>query len=114
MIIGSDPIPTVERPWFEVHYVASNILPDSDGAIDGHLREIGLTFHLMKDVPGNISKNIGTILKDAFKQAFGEEVGPSVNDLFWIAHSGGPAILDQVEEKLGLKPEKMAPSRHVL
>ncbi|MCO5576229.1 hypothetical protein L7F22_030038 [Adiantum nelumboides] len=114
MIIGSDPIPTVERSWFEVHYVACNILPDSDGAIDGHLREVGLTFHLMKDVPGIISKNIGTVLKDAFKQAFGEEGGPSVNDLFWIAHPGGPAILDQVEEKLGLKPEKMAPSRHVL
>ena len=113
MIIGSDPIPQVERPWFEVHYVASNILPDSDGAIDGHLREVGLTFHLMKDVPGIISKNIGSVLKDSFEKVFGEDA-PSFNDLFWIAHPGGPAILDQVEQKLQLKPEKMAPSRHVL
>ncbi|KAI5081060.1 hypothetical protein GOP47_0004243 [Adiantum capillus-veneris] len=116
IIVGSDPIPEVERPWFEVHYVGSNILPDSDGAIDGHLREVGLTFHLMKDVPGIISKNIGTVLKDSFEKVFGSEEGaaPSFNDVFWIAHPGGPAILDQVEQKLQLKPEKMAPSRQVL
>ncbi|MCH80020.1 chalcone synthase, partial [Trifolium medium] len=29
------------------------------------------------------------------------------NIQFWIAHPGGPAILDQVEQELGLKPEKM-------
>jgi chalcone synthase len=125
VILGADPIPGIERSWFEVHYVASTILPDSDGAIDGHLREVGLTFHLMKDVPGIISKNIGGVLKEAFEHVFGGDSGdsadngdsreiPSVNDVFWIAHPGGPAILDQVEQKLGLKPEKMGPSRHVL
>jgi chalcone synthase len=36
------------------------------------------------------------------------------NSIFWIAHPGGPAILDQVEEKLGLLPEKLRASRHVL
>ncbi|KAH0922306.1 hypothetical protein HID58_022324 [Brassica napus] len=46
---------------------AQNILPDSDGAIDGHLREVGLTFHLFKDVPGLISKNIEKSLDEAFK-----------------------------------------------
>lgn len=115
IIVGSDPIPEVERPWFEVHWTGSNILPDSDGAIDGHLREVGLTFHLMKDVPGIISKNIGNVLRDAFDKVFSNEEGaPSFNDLFWITHPGGPAILDQVEQKLQLKPEKMAASRQVL
>jgi chalcone synthase len=36
------------------------------------------------------------------------------NSIFWIAHPGGPAILDQVEIKLGLKPEKMKATRDVL
>ncbi|KAI7728765.1 hypothetical protein M8C21_028694, partial [Ambrosia artemisiifolia] len=31
-----------------------------------------------------------------------------------VAHPGGPAILDQVELKLGLKEEKMRATRHVL
>ncbi|KAK2966798.1 hypothetical protein RJ640_007646 [Escallonia rubra] len=59
VIIGSDPIPEVEKP-FPNH-------SDSDGAIDGHLREVGLTLHLLKDVPGLISKNVEKSLVEAFK-----------------------------------------------
>ncbi|PON72892.1 Polyketide synthase, type III [Trema orientale] len=110
IIIGADPIPGVEKPLFELVSTAQTILPDSDGAIDGHLREVGLTFHLLKDVPGLISKNIEKSLVEAF-----QPLGISDwNSLFWIAHPGGPAILDQVEIKLGLKPEKLRSTRHVL
>ncbi|RZC12591.1 Chalcone synthase 3 [Glycine soja] len=43
-IVGSDPLP-VEKPLFQL-----TILPDSEGAINGHLGlgEVGLTFHLLK------------------------------------------------------------------
>ncbi|KAL0388256.1 UNVERIFIED_CONTAM: Chalcone synthase [Sesamum radiatum] len=100
----------VERPLFQIVSAAQTLLPDSHGAIDGHLREVGLTFHLLKDVPGLISKNIEKSLKEAF-----EPLGISDwNSIFWIAHPGGPAILDQVEEKLALKPEKLRSTRHVL
>ncbi|KAK1289862.1 Chalcone synthase 1 [Acorus calamus] len=110
LIIGADPIEGVERPIFELVSAAQTILPDSDGAIDGHLREVGLTFHLLKDVPGIISKNIEKSLVEAFAP-----IGISDwNSLFWIAHPGGPAILDQVEEKLGLKEEKLRATRQVL
>lgn len=86
------------------------ILPDSDGAICGHLREVGLTFHLLEDVPSLISKNIEKSLVEAF-----EPLGiKDWNSLFWIAHPGGPAILDQVEDKLQLKTEKLRATRHVL
>ncbi|KAJ8616810.1 hypothetical protein MRB53_036182 [Persea americana] len=110
LIVGADPVPGVENPMFELVSAGQTILPDSDGAIDGHLREVGLTFHLLKDVPGLISKNIEKSLVEAF-----EPLGISDwNSLFWIAHPGGPAILDQVEIKLGLKPEKLRATRHVL
>ncbi|CAH9122299.1 unnamed protein product [Cuscuta epithymum] len=110
IIIGSDPIPDLERPLFELVSAAQTILPDSHGAIDGHLREVGLTFHLLKDVPGLISKNIEKSLKEAF-QPLGIT---DWNSLFWVAHPGGPAILDQVELKLALKPEKLRATRQVL
>nr|AOA48564.1 chalcone synthase 2 [Morus notabilis] len=110
MIIGADPIPEVEKPIFQLVSAAQTILPDSEGAIDGHLREVGLTFHLLKDVPGLISKNIDKSLTEAFKP-FGIS---DWNSIFWIAHPGGPAILDQVEAKCGLKPEKLRATRHVL
>nr|CDU44308.1 chalcone synthase [Cardamine glacialis] len=111
LIVGSDPDTSVgEKPIFEMVSAAQTILPDSDGAIDGHLREVGLTFHLLKDVPGLISKNIEKSLDEAFRP-----LGISDwNSLFWIAHPGGPAILDQVEIKLGLKEGKMRATRHVM
>ncbi|KAK7400086.1 hypothetical protein VNO78_11286 [Psophocarpus tetragonolobus] len=109
VIVGSDPLP-LEKPLFQLVWTAQTILPDSEGAIDGHLRQVGLIFHLLKDVPGLISKNIEKALVEAF-QPFGIS---DYNSIFWIAHPGGPAILDQVEAKLGLKPEKMEATRHVL
>ncbi|XP_068645816.1 chalcone synthase 2 [Aristolochia californica] len=110
MIIGADPDLSTERPLFQLVSAAQTILPDSDGAIDGHLREVGLTFHLLKDVPGIISKNIEKSLKEAF-EALGIK---DWNSIFWIAHPGGPAILDQVEAKLGLKEEKLRATKQVL
>nr|DAD36977.1 TPA_asm: hypothetical protein HUJ06_007618 [Nelumbo nucifera] len=96
VIVGADPVPGVEKPLFELVSAAQTILPDSHGAIDGHLREVGLTFHLLKDVPGLISKNIEKSLVEAF-----QPLGISDwNSIFWIAHPGGPAILDQVEETI--------------
>ncbi|XP_077250195.1 chalcone synthase 2-like [Tasmannia lanceolata] len=110
VIIGADPDLLKERPLFNIVSAGQTILPDSDGAIDGHLREVGLTFHLLKDVPGLISKNIEKSLVEAF-----EPLGiQDWNSIFWIAHPGGPAILDQVEAKLGLTPEKMRATRNVL
>lgn len=110
IIVGADPDPETERPLFEMVSASQTILPDSEGAIDGHLREVGLTFHLLKDVPGLISKNIEKSLTEAFKP-----LGISDwNSLFWIAHPGGPAILDQVEAKLALDKNKMKATRDVL
>nr|AJP06257.1 CHS1 [Pinus tabuliformis] len=110
VIVGADPIKGSENALFEIWWTGENILPDSEGAIDGHLREVGLTFHLLKDVPGLISKNIEKILKEAFDQ-FGVS---DWDDLFWIAHPGGPAILDQIEGKLQLGSSKLECTRSVL
>jgi predicted naringenin-chalcone synthase len=38
----------------------------------------------------------------------------SYRDLFWAVHPGGPAILNALEKKLELPPEKLACSREVL
>ncbi|KAJ7569025.1 hypothetical protein O6H91_01G057800 [Diphasiastrum complanatum] len=110
LIIGSDPAAQVERPLFEIHWAGQMVLPESDGAINGHLREAGLIFHLLKDVPGLISKNIDKVLAEAMEYAH----FPSYNDLFWAVHPGGPAILDQMEAKLGLSMDKLQASRDIL
>ena len=109
-VVGSDPKPEVEKAVFEVHWAGETILPESDGAIDGHLTEAGLIFHLMKDVPGLISKNIEKFLNEARKAAG----SPQWNEMFWAVHPGGPAILDQVEAKLKLTADKLQGSRDIL
>ena len=110
VIVGSDPDLTKEVPLFEIVSASQTILPDSEGTIGGRLSETGLKLYLSRTVPDLIAKNIDTVLEKAFSP-----LGiTDWNSIFWIVHPGGPAILDQVELKLGLKEEKMRASRHVL
>ncbi|KAL2630813.1 hypothetical protein R1flu_015499 [Riccia fluitans] len=103
VIIGSDPEPELEKPQFEIHWSGETILPESDDAIEGRLTEAGLIFHLLKDVPGTISRNTLPIFAKADEVAG----SPGWNDLFWCVHPGGRAILDEVEKTLSLKPETL-------
>ncbi|KAF5203108.1 Chalcone synthase [Thalictrum thalictroides] len=110
VIVGADPVIGVEKPLFEIVSASQTIIPDCGGAIDGHLREEGLIFHLQKTVPELVSMNIKKSLEEAF-----EPLGISDwNSLFWIVHPGGPKILNQIELKLNLEPNKLALSRQVL
>jgi chalcone synthase len=108
-VVGSDPKPE-EKSLFEVHWAGETILPESDGAMEGHLTEAGLIGTLTKDIPGLISKNIEKFLTETRKCAG----SPDWNDMFWAVHPGGPAILDQVEAKLKLTHDKMQGSRDIL
>ncbi|THU49391.1 hypothetical protein C4D60_Mb06t09080 [Musa balbisiana] len=110
VIIGADPDPATERPLFQLISASQTLLPDSDSAIEIHLKEVGLIFHLHKDVPKIISTNIEQNLVKAF-----EPLGISDwNSIFWIVHPGGPAILDAMEAKLGLEKEKLKATRQVM
>ncbi|KAM7254995.1 hypothetical protein ACFE04_020236 [Oxalis oulophora] len=110
LIIGSDPDISIERPLFQLVTAVETVLPDSKGAIMGHLREVGLTFHLLEKVPELISSNIESILHEVF-----DPIGINDwNSIFWVSHPGGPAILDAIEQKLGLKKEKLSPTKHIL
>nr|AKI30817.1 chalcone synthase [Phlomoides rotata] len=110
VIVGSDPVVGVERPLFQLVSTVQTLLPDCEASINGHLREMGIIFQILKDVPFLISEHIEKSLKEAF-----DPLGISDwNSIFWIAHPGGPAILNGVEAKLGLEPDKLRSSRHVL
>ncbi|XP_022766660.1 chalcone synthase-like [Durio zibethinus] len=109
MIIGADPDLLKERPLFQIISATENIVPDSHGAIEGHLREAGLSIHLSKDVPKLIANNIESCLAQALNLMSFEDW----NRLFWIVHPGN-AILDQIELILRLKKEKLLATQHVL
>ncbi|OWM69578.1 hypothetical protein CDL15_Pgr014039 [Punica granatum] len=111
LIIGADPDASFERPLFQLVSALETIIPDSDGAIEGPLSEMGLTFHLSKGVPALISSNIEKLLADLLGP-FG--IVGDWNSLFWAIHTGGRAILDGIEAKLGLNQDKLQATRHVL
>ncbi|ESR47388.1 hypothetical protein CICLE_v10003127mg, partial [Citrus x clementina] len=101
LIVGACPDINTERPLFHIVPTAQTILPDSEDAIKGHFRESPL-----------IADNIDKFLAEAFDQV-------SLNDhdwnsLFWMMHPIGPAVLDQIEGKLGLEKTKLRETRHVL
>ncbi|XP_010112845.2 chalcone synthase [Morus notabilis] len=109
-VVGADPDILIERPIFILAHTAQAILPDSEGAVEGHLREFGMTLQLLRNVPQLIADNMQNVLEEAFTP-----VGiKDWNSIFWIAHPGGRAIFDFLEAKLGLKEEKLRASRHVL
>lgn len=65
MIIGADPDTLVECSIFQLVSTAQTILPDSEGAVEGHLREAGLMLQLLKTLPVIISDNIEKSLVEA-------------------------------------------------
>ncbi|URE43787.1 hypothetical protein MUK42_14841, partial [Musa troglodytarum] len=84
-------------------------VPDCEKAVGGHLKEIGLTFHFMNQLPMLISNNLENCLLEAFKP-----LGiTDWNEVFWVSHPGNWGIMDAIEKKVGLKQEKLRSSRHV-
>ncbi|XP_047173328.1 chalcone synthase-like [Vigna umbellata] len=110
-IVGSDPETSTERPLFHIVSASQTILPNSEGAMEIHLREMGLTFHLKDSVPMIIGDNVEKMLEESLKAVIGVS---DWNSLFWVVHPGGPAILNQIEEKDRLNPNKLKASRKVL
>ncbi|KAH7658677.1 Naringenin-chalcone synthase protein [Dioscorea alata] len=110
LVIGADPVISVEKPLYEIVSAMQVVLPDSEGAVDVHLKEAGLTIHSSSRLSDIIAKNLEPSLVEAF-----EPLGISDwNELFLLTHPGAPGVLDRVEAELGLGPNKLDDSRHVL
>ncbi|EEF33135.1 Chalcone synthase, putative [Ricinus communis] len=112
MIIGTDPVSKTESPLFELHTAIQNFLPDTEKIIDGRLTEEGISFKLARELPHIIEDNI-----EGFCQKLMGVAGltdKDYNKLFWAVHPGGPAILNRMEKRLDLFPEKLNASRRAL
>ncbi|KAF1897151.1 hypothetical protein Lal_00034854 [Lupinus albus] len=112
MIIGTDPIVETEKPLFELHTAVQEFLPDTEKKIDGRLTEEGISFKLARELPQIIEDNV-----EGFCDRLMDVVGyqnKDYNKLFWAVHPGGPAILNRIEKRLDLLPEKLNASRRAL
>lgn len=110
LVVGSDPVVNVEKPIFQLVFTAQTIVPNSYDAMNGHVRETGVTCKLSKDIPELITNGIDVYLKDAYSD-LGEF---DWNSMFWVVHPGGPKVLNLLEHNLGLDPVKLECTRRVL
>nr|AAW50922.1 polyketide synthase type III isoform 2 [Wachendorfia thyrsiflora] len=109
LVVGADPIEGLEKPIFEVYYGAQTTMPDTPRAVGGHFEEVGLTFHTLPNLPQLVANNIGDCLMSAFKPTGITDW----NKVFWVLHPGNTAIMDAIQAKLGLEPEKITASRKI-
>ncbi|KAL6545971.1 hypothetical protein OROGR_009845 [Orobanche gracilis] len=112
VIIGSDPDSQTENPLFQLHTAKQHFLPGTEKIIDGKLTEEGISFRLDRELPQIIEDNIGDFCDGLMGfVGFSEK---DYNKLFWAVHPGGPAILNRLEKKLDLLPQKLGASRRAL
>lgn len=110
VVIGSDPIAGLERPFMELNYAVQQFLPGTSQVIDGRISEEGIYFKLGRDLPQKIEENI----EEFCKKLMGKAGLKEYNELFWAVHPGGPAILNRLESTLGLESGKLECSRRAL
>nr|ALJ30352.1 polyketide synthase 2 [Rubus idaeus] len=111
LIVGTNPDPKSERQLFDIMSVRETIIPNSEHGVVAHLREMGFEYYLSSEVPKLVGGKIEEYLNKGFE---GIGVDGDWNSLFYSIHPGGPAILNKVEEELGLKEGKLRATRHVL
>ncbi|KAG2562412.1 bisdemethoxycurcumin synthase-like [Panicum virgatum] len=115
VIVGAGPVAAVERPIFRMVSSSQATLPGTEPAVWVRLGERGLGYNLSAELPALVRSGIEECLADAVAPlGLGAGGGGGWNSLFWAMHPGGRAILDSYEAALGLEPEKLAASRHVL
>jgi len=114
MVIGCDPIPSVERPLFEVVLAQQTTVGGSETAIHGHATEKGQIYYLGKEIPFCVSSSVKKCMVDAFSSLGMEMTDGDWNSLFYVVHPGGKAVLNGLEEELKLKEEKLVASRNIL
>ncbi|MFI1829339.1 type III polyketide synthase [Streptomyces sp. NPDC020412] len=91
---------------FQIQGVRQHLLPASQSVITGSTTEDGFHFRTDPRVRSTVPKVMPEI--EAFLSGLGWE--PGAVD-FCVSHTGGPLIMDGVEQGLGLKPDTLRHSR---
>ena len=74
------------------------------------LKDWGFLFDLKKEIPVLIAHAVGGFVTDLCQKA-GVEEREILEEGVFAVHPGGPKILDYVQERLKVKPERLFLSR---
>jgi len=90
----------------EVIATRSIFYPNTEDVMGWNVSEHGFRIVFSPDVPKVIRENLGGDV-DSFLTDFGLKRSDIAS---WICHSGGPKVLEAVQESLGLTQDDLAPS----
>ena len=89
------------------------IVPDTEDAMSWMVSDFGMLMTLSRKVPDHIRAGLG-----AFLDRLGAEAGLTTAQLcetaLFAIHPGGPRIIDEIAEYLGLRPEQIQASNTIL
>jgi predicted naringenin-chalcone synthase len=105
--------PDMAHSGFRILTLADELLADSANDMRWSVSEWGFRMALTQDVPEKIGNALPAFLVRLFSQA-GLDYETEKGDAIFAIHPGGPKIIEQVSDALGLRAEQSAASRTVL
>ncbi|MDZ7772314.1 MAG: type III polyketide synthase [Balneolaceae bacterium] len=105
-----EPEPRRPGPSFRLDRFRTDIADDSEGDMAWIIGDTGFDMVLSSAVPDILREHIRAAVAPLLD---GEDLSPAQASR-WAVHPGGRAILDKVEQEMGLAPEQIAASRSVL
>lgn len=103
--------PSPEHPIYEIHTAIETIIPNTENIIQGTMKAEGLQFFLDRQLPSLVSTHVVGFCEELLKNI---PEKPSLEEVFWAVHAGGPAILDAVEQAAKLSGDQLQASRRIL
>jgi hypothetical protein len=105
--------PEPAQPALELLAARDEIVPDSGDAMTWMVSDFGMQMTLSRRVPDQIRAALGAFLERLGNQA-GLGVARLCDQAVFAIHPGGPRIIDQLAEHLGLAPEQVRASNAIL
>ena len=100
------------EPALEIVALAEEVVPDSASAMTWVCSDWGMQMTLARDVPERIQSALASFVARLCSSA--ELSAREREQAVFAVHPGGPRILDQVRDGLGLAEEQIETSRYVL
>jgi predicted naringenin-chalcone synthase len=101
------------EPFLELAAAREEIVPDSEDAMTWMVSDFGMQMTLSRRVPDYIRAALGAYL-DRLGAGLGLDARKLADRALFAIHPGGPRIIDQIAELLGLAPEQVQASNAVL
>jgi predicted naringenin-chalcone synthase len=100
-------------PAMEVLAAREEIVPDTGDAMTWMVSDAGMQMTLSRRVPDHIRAALGDFLERLGADA---DLAPARlrEEALWAIHPGGPRIIDELAEHLGLRPEQVEASNRIL